>query len=94
MPRGIDYSGYYEPSARNRTKSLAMSRQFTSVPPDLAKSPCQKGALYHDRRTIEEKQILAGRGLNWPGRRILVGRLFLEIQGSGKLVLMTAARPI
>ncbi len=86
VPRGIDYSGYYEPRVRaSRTKKPGYEQAIYKVPPDLAKVRAKKGR-YHDRRTIEEKQILAGRGLELAWAADPVDVFFLEIQGSGKLV--------
>lgn len=41
---------------------------------------------YHDRRTIEEKQVLANRGLELAWAADPVDVFFLEIQGSGRLL--------
>ena len=83
---GIDYSGYYEPRVEaSRTKKPGYGQAIYGVPPDLAKVKARRGR-YHDRRTIEEKQVLAGRGLELAWAKDPVDVLFLEIQGSGKLV--------
>ncbi|WP_241159472.1 MULTISPECIES: MltA domain-containing protein [unclassified Desulfovibrio] len=86
VPGGIDYSGYYEPRvAASRAKKPGYEQAIYAVPPDLAKVKARRGR-YHDRRTIEEKQVLAGRGLELAWARDPVDVFFLEIQGSGKLV--------
>ncbi|MDE7370205.1 MAG: MltA domain-containing protein [Desulfovibrio sp.] len=86
VPKGIDYSGYYEPRvAASRTRKPGYEQAIYAVPPDLAKVKARRGR-YHDRRTIEEKQVLAGRGLELAWAKDPVDVFFLEIQGSGKLV--------
>lgn len=86
VPKGIDYSGYYEPRvAASRTKKPGYEQAIYAVPPDLARVKARRGR-YHDRRTIEEKQVLAGRGLELAWAKDPVDVFFLEIQGSGKLV--------
>ncbi len=86
VPGGIDYSGYYEPRvAASRTRKPGYEQPIYAVPPDLARVRARRGR-YHDRRTIEEKQVLAGRGLELAWAADPVDVFFLEIQGSGKLV--------
>lgn len=86
IPNGIDYSGYYEPQVRaSRTKKPGYEQAIYSVPPDLAAVRRKKGK-YHDRETIETKQVLAGRGLELAWAADPVDVFFLEIQGSGKLI--------
>lgn len=86
VPQGIDYSGYYEPRVRaSRVKKPGYEQAIYKLPPDLAKVRAKKGR-YHDRRTIEEKQVLAGRGLELAWAADPVDVFFLEIQGSGKLI--------
>lgn len=86
VPGGIDYSGYYEPRvAASRTRKPGYEQPIYAVPPDLAKVRARRGR-YHDRRTIEEKRVLAGRGLELAWAADPVDVFFLEIQGSGKLV--------
>lgn len=82
---GIAYSGYYEPTVRaSRTRKPGYEQAIYSVPPDLA-SVKRKRGRYYDRRTIEEKQILAGKGLELAWAADPVDTFYLEIQGSGKL---------
>lgn len=86
VPGGIDYSGYYEPRvAASRTKKPGYEQAIYAVPPDLARVRAKRGR-YYDRRTIEEGQVLAGRGLELAWAKDPVDVFFLEIQGSGKLV--------
>lgn len=86
VPDGIDYSGYYEPRVRaSRTKKPGFEQAIYMVPPDL-ESTRKKHGKYYDRRTIETKQILAGKGLELAWAADPVDVFFLEIQGSGKLV--------
>ena len=86
VPKGIDYSGYYEPRvAASRTKKPGYEQAIYALPPDLARVKARRGR-YYDRRTIEEGQVLAGRGLELAWAKDPVDVFFLEIQGSGKLV--------
>lgn len=86
LPDGIAYSGYYEPRvAASRTKKPGYEQAIYKVPPDLEKVR-RKNGRYYDRRTIEEKQILAGKGLELAWAADPVDVFFLEIQGSGRLV--------
>ena len=55
------------------------------MPPDL-NSVIAKRGQYYDRRTIEEKQVLAGKGLELAWAADPVDVFFLEIQGSGRLI--------
>jgi membrane-bound lytic murein transglycosylase A len=81
---GIDYSGYYEPVVRaSRTRKPGYTQALYRCPPEV-KNKRRKGH-YYDRRTIEEKQVLAGRGLELAWVADPVDSFFLEIQGSGRL---------
>ena len=83
---GINYSGYYEPAVRaSRTRKPGYTQAIYARPPELSKVLAQKGR-YYDRRTIEEKQVLAGRGLELAWAADPVDVFFLEIQGSGRLI--------
>lgn len=83
---GINYSGYYEPRVKaSRTRKPGYEQPIYAVPPELARIRARRGR-YYDRRTIEEKQILAGRGLELAWAADPVDVFFLEIQGSGRLV--------
>ena len=86
VPDGIKYSGYYEPVVRaSRTRKPGYTQAIYGLPPDLKKVAAKRGR-YYDRRTIEEKQILAGKGLELAWAADPVDVFFLEIQGSGRLV--------
>ena len=86
IPGGIDYSGYYEPRVKaSREKKPGYTQAIYKIPPDLEKIK-RKYGKYYDRRTIEEKQILAGKGLELAWAADPVDVFFLEIQGSGRLV--------
>lgn len=86
LPDGIAYSGYYEPRvAASRVKKPGYEHPIYKVPPDLERMKRKRGR-YHDRRTIEEKKVLAGKGLELAWAKDPVDVFFLEIQGSGRLV--------
>ncbi|MDD4700793.1 MAG: MltA domain-containing protein [Desulfovibrio sp.] len=86
VPHGIKYSGYYEPMVRaSRTRKPGYTQAIYGLPPDL-KSVVAKRGRYYDRRTIEEKQVLAGKGLELAWAADPVDVFFLEIQGSGRLI--------
>lgn len=86
LPGGIAYSGYYEPRVRaSRTRKPGYEHPIYKVPPELEQVKKKKGR-YHDRRTIEAGQALAGRGLELAWAADPVDVFFLEIQGSGRLV--------
>ena len=83
---GIKYSGYYEPTVRaSRTRKPGYTQAIYKVPPDLEQIVAKRGR-YYDRRTIEEKQVLAGKGLELAWAADPVDVFFLEIQGSGRLI--------
>ncbi|MDR1658777.1 MAG: MltA domain-containing protein [Desulfovibrio sp.] len=82
---GISYSGYYEPTVRaSRTRTAGYPQAIYYCPPEL-KNRRRRGGFYN-RRTIEEKQVLAGRGLELAWVADPVDSFFLEIQGSGRLL--------
>lgn len=86
VPAGISYSGYYEPMVRaSRTRKPGYTQAIYGLPPDLKRVRARRGR-YHDRRTIEEKQILANRGLELAWAADPVDVFFMEIQGSGRLI--------
>ncbi|MDO5484124.1 MAG: MltA domain-containing protein [Desulfovibrionaceae bacterium] len=83
---GIRYSGYYEPQIRaSRTRKPGYPQAIYALPPDFKRVRARRGR-YYDRRTIEEKQILANRGLELAWAADPVDVFFLEIQGSGRLI--------
>ncbi|MDR2055138.1 MAG: MltA domain-containing protein [Desulfovibrio sp.] len=82
---GIDYSGYYEPTVRaSRTHAAGYPQAIYFCPPEL-KNRRRRG-IFYSRRTIEEKQVLADRGLELAWVADPVDSFFLEIQGSGRLL--------
>ncbi|MDR2574645.1 MAG: MltA domain-containing protein [Desulfovibrio sp.] len=82
---GVDYSGYYEPTVRaSRVRKPGYTQAVYLCPPEL-KRKGRRGKFY-TRRTIEEKQVLAGRGLEIAWVADPVDSFFLEIQGSGRLL--------
>ncbi len=87
VPNGIDYSGYYEPYVRaSRTPKPGYPQAIYKLPPDLAAVKRRNRGRYYDRRTIEEKQVLAGKGLELAWAADPVDVFFLQIQGSGRLI--------
>lgn len=87
VPNGIDYSGYYEPYVRaSRTPKPGYPQAIYKVPPDLAAVKRRNRGRYYDRRTIEEKRVLADKGLELAWAADPVDVFFLEIQGSGRLI--------
>lgn len=86
VANGINYSGYYEPTVRaSRTRKPGYTQPIYKVPPDLNAIIAKRGH-YYDRRTIEEDQVLAGKGLELAWAADPVDVFFLEIQGSGRLL--------
>ncbi len=82
---GIDFSGYYSPVVRaSRVRKAGYEHPIYGTPPELRPLRA-KGKKYHDRRTIEQGQILAGRGLELAWAADPVDVFFLAIQGSGIL---------
>ncbi|MDR2745136.1 MAG: MltA domain-containing protein [Desulfovibrio sp.] len=81
---GINYSGYYEPTVRaSRTRATGYPQPVYYCPPELKNRRHRRG--FYNRRTIEEKQVLANRGLELAWVADPVDSFFLEIQGSGRL---------
>ncbi|MCR5563685.1 MAG: MltA domain-containing protein [Desulfovibrio sp.] len=85
VPNGIKYSGYYSPEVKaSLTPKKGYEQAIYRLPPEI---PAGKHKKFADRRTIEEKQILANRGLELAWAKDPVDVFFLEIQGSGCLLL-------
>ncbi len=84
-PNGIYYSGYYEPT-------LTASRTYKKGYYPLYKAPRElaslrkRGRKFHSRSAIDEKNVLAGRGLEIAWADSLVDIYYLQIQGSGRLL--------
>lgn len=82
---GINYSGYYEPMVRaSRTRKTGYTQAIYRCPQELQEK--HRRSKYYDRRTIEEKKVLANRGLELAWAADPVDSFFLEIQGSGRLI--------
>lgn len=82
---GIDYSGYYSPVVRaSRVRKPGYEHPIYKAPPELRHHRA-RGKRFHDRRTIEQGKVLAGRGLELAWAADPVDVFFLEIQGSGIL---------
>ncbi len=80
----ISYSGYYSPVVKaSTTRKPGYTHPIYRRPPDLGK---HKGA-YYTRREIEEEGKLANRGLELAWAADPVDVFFLEIQGSGCLLM-------
>jgi len=76
------FTGYYEPELQGSlTRTPRFAWPIYRRPPDL-----RDGTVYHDRATIESG-VLRGRGLEIAWLDDLVEAFFLQIQGSGRIVL-------
>ena len=77
------FTGYFEPELSGaRRRTLRHRYPVYKMPPEL-----QQGALWHTRADIENNQILAGRGLEIAWVDDPVELFFLQIQGSGRIML-------
>ncbi len=77
------FTGYFEPEiAGSRNRSERYRFPIYEVPPDLV-----SGRRYATRRTIEEAELLAGKGLEIAWLEDPVDRFFLQVQGSGRIRL-------
>lgn len=80
------FTGYYEPTLE---ASPVRTERFTQPlymrPPDYAKVARQNGGRYHSRKAIN-KGVLRNRGLEIAWIEDPVDLVFLQIQGSGRLV--------
>ncbi len=85
VQEGIHYSGYYEPTLKASRTYKAGYYPIYKAPPEL-RSWRKRGRKYHDRSAIDERNVLAGRGLEIAWAESLVDIYFLQIQGSGRLV--------
>ncbi len=80
----ISYSGYYSPVVKaSKQRKPGYTHPIYRRPPDLGQ---HKGA-YYTRKEIEEEGKLANRGLELAWAADPVDVFFLEIQGSGCLLL-------
>ncbi|MDR3358876.1 MAG: MltA domain-containing protein [Desulfovibrio sp.] len=88
---GINYSGYYEPILRaSRTRAAGYPQPLYHCPPELKRR--RHSGKFYTRRAIEEKQVLADRGLELAWVADPVDSFFLEIQGSGSLLFEDGTR--
>jgi membrane-bound lytic murein transglycosylase A len=77
----VKFTGYYEPTLKaSWVKTDEFVQPLYARPPDL-----RRGKPYHDRYAIDEKGVLAGRGLELAWIKCKVDSFFLQIQGSGRL---------
>lgn len=82
---GINYSGYYEPVVKaSRTPKSGYPQPLYARPPELTSHLARRGR-YHDRKAIDVKGVLRGRGLELAWAADPVDVFFLQIQGSGRL---------
>ena len=85
VSKGIRYSGYYEPVLQaSRTKKPGYEQPLYMRPPDLDAHIARHGK-YYTRADIENKKVLAGKGLELAWAADPVAAFMLEIQGSGRL---------
>lgn len=84
IEQGIDYSGYYSPVVKaSKTKKPGYSHPIYRRPPDLS----SHRGKYYTRREIEAEKKLANQNLELAYAADPVDVFFLEIQGSGCLLL-------
>jgi len=82
------FTGYFEPEiAGALERSETYAYPIYRVPPNL-----RNGQTYHSRREIEEDQILANQGLEIAWLADPVDLFFLQVQGSGRIVLPDGSR--
>ena len=79
----IQYSGYYSPVVKaSKTRKKGYNHPIYRRPPDLGRR-----GRYYTRREIEAEKKLANKGLELAWAKDPVDVFFLEIQGSGCLLL-------
>ena len=77
------FTGYFEPELNGaRQRTLKYRYPVYKKPPEL-----RSGKLWHSRQDIENNQLLAGRGLEIAWVDDPVELFFLQIQGSGRVLL-------
>lgn len=82
------FTGYFEPEiAGSLEKSDTFAYPIYRLPPDL-----RPGQTYLSRREIEEDQALAGQGLEIAWLADPVDLFFMQVQGSGRIVLPNGDR--
>ncbi len=82
------FTGYFEPEiAGALARSEAFAYPIYGVPDDLV-----EGQTYHTRRVIEKDGVLSGLGLEIAWLADPVDLFFLQVQGSGRIVLPNGER--
>lgn len=82
------FTGYFEPEiAGALEQSETYPYPIYRAPPEL-----RPGRTYHTRREIEEDKILADRGLEIAWLADPVDLFFMQVQGSGRIVLPDGSR--
>lgn len=82
------FTGYFEPEiAGSLEQSETYSYPIYRVPSDL-----RVGSTYYSRREIEEGRVLEGRDLEIAWLADPVDLFFLQVQGSGRIVLSDGSR--
>ena len=82
------FTGYFEPEiAGSLTQSATYPYPIYRKPPEL-----RTGATYYSRREIEEGGVLADQGLEIAWLADPVDLFFLQVQGSGRIVLPDGSR--
>ncbi len=77
------FTGYYEPELQaSPVRTARFAYPIYRKPPEL-----QPGEVWYDRATIEGQGLLAGRGLELAWLADPVDVFFLQVQGSGRLVM-------
>ncbi|MBR4742353.1 MAG: MltA domain-containing protein [Desulfovibrio sp.] len=88
IENGINYSSYYSPVVRaSKTPKKGYTHPIYRRPPDL-----HDGERYYSRREIEAEKKLADRNLELAWAADPVDVFFLEIQGSGCLLMDNGER--
>lgn len=77
----VSFTGYYEPTLlASPVRTERFKQPLYRLPPDV-----KKGKPYHNRHAIDERGVLAGRGLEIAYIESKVDSFFLQVQGSGRL---------
>lgn len=80
------FTGYYEPTlAASPVRTERFTQPLYMTPPDYA-TVVRKQGKYHTRATIDKKGVLRGKGLEIAWIENPVDAVFLQIEGSGRLV--------
>lgn len=77
------FTGYYEPEiVASPVRTTRFAYPIYRKPPEL-----QPGEVWYDRAAIEGRGLLAGRGLELAWLADPVDVFFLQVQGSGRLIM-------